>query len=65
MWRRGSAVLHRRLDATEAEGLELVASTAPLGALCDLLAARVGEAAAGPAALRLLAGWATAGVLGG
>lgn len=65
VWRRGSAVLHRRLDATEAEGLELVASTAPLGALCDLLAARVGEAAAGPAALRLLAGWATAGVLGG
>lgn len=63
VWRRDVAVYHRVLDDDEAAALALVDEGTEFGALCDWLAARVGEDAAAPAAYQLLSQWASDGLL--
>ncbi len=57
VWRQERTVFHRRIDATEHDALQALAAGASFESLCARLAARVGEAEAGPTALRLLQRW--------
>lgn len=57
VWRQELTVFHRRIDTTEHEALQALAAGASFEALCARLAASVGEAEAGPTALRLLHRW--------
>jgi hypothetical protein len=56
VWRQGFTVFHRRMDATEAAALPLVAGGIPFAELCERLAER-DESDAAANALRLLRIW--------
>jgi hypothetical protein len=63
VWRRDDTVQFRALEPLEAELLERVQGGATFGALCERLAAEIGEAQAPARAAVLLASWVDRGLL--
>jgi hypothetical protein len=65
VWRRDERVLHRALDALEADCLDAALAGERFGALCERIAAARGEAEAPARAAAMLAGWLDAGLVAG
>jgi hypothetical protein len=65
VWRSGERVRHRPLDPHEARALGLARRGEPFAALCEALAAGLGEAAAPARAAALLEAWCRAGWIAG
>lgn len=64
VWRQGLEVRYRPLPPDEAEALDRAADGADFAALCDGLAARLGEDRAACRAAEILQGWIGSGMLG-
>jgi hypothetical protein len=63
VWRRDERVLHRTLDALEADCLEVALEGEPFGALCERIASVRGDSEAPGLAAGHLAGWLDAGLV--
>jgi len=63
LWRTNCVVSHRRLDDLERAAFKMIQENTPLGALCELIAFKIGVEAAPPVVQRMLSRWLDDGVL--
>jgi hypothetical protein len=63
LWRTNCVVSHRRLDDLERAAFKMIQENTDFGALCEMIAFKIGEGAAPPVVQRMLSRWLEDGVL--
>ena len=63
LWRTNCVVGHRRLDDLEQAAFKMIRENTDFGALCEMIAFKIGDEAAPPVVQRMLTRWLEDGVL--